>query len=197
MSAKALYDRRKRALQMPEEDRSPPGQSPASGDANKSRTYDTYLCPEPHQEYPLPGHDGVDHSELIVDALQLAIREFSSRGQKRAAERLKLDLAREEMHRGNWMDAMHVLRPLWQSLSWREEGWWALMEEVGWALRDCAGHVGDAVSIVAVEWELLCNGRHLKCRRDSCLILQLTSFYSLHPEITPYLRPRSMSVGLG
>jgi hypothetical protein len=156
-SAKAMYERRKRALQIPEEDRTAPGASPVSV-AVKSQLYDTYLCPEPHQEYPLPGHDGVDHSELIVDALHLAIREFSSRGQRRAAERLKLDLAREEMQRSNWMDALHVLRPLWQTLSWRKEGWWPLTEEVAWALRDCAEHVGDAASIVGVEWELMCNG---------------------------------------
>jgi hypothetical protein len=158
-SAKALYDRRKRAQQIPEKDRAAPGDSSVSVSvAVKSQLYDTYLCPEPHQEYPLPGRDGIDHSELIVDALHLAIRDFSSRGQRRAAERLKLDLAREEMQRSNWMDALHVLRPLWQTLSWRKEGWWALTEEVAWALRDCAERVGDAASIVGVEWELMCDG---------------------------------------
>jgi hypothetical protein len=59
-ASKHLMARRNLALAIPEEDRSPPGSSPASQIASKAYTYDTYLCPEPHEENPLPGHEGTD-----------------------------------------------------------------------------------------------------------------------------------------
>ena len=157
-SARYLFDRRRLAQEMPEEDRTSPGQSPASQVASKSYTYDTYLCPEPHQEFPLPGYTGVDHAGLIIDSLKLAAEAFKGRNQRRTVERLSFDVAREELQRGNWAGALKVLRPLWQTMSWRQEGWWGLVEEVCWALRDCAAHMEDAGSVLATEWELLCDG---------------------------------------
>ncbi|KAI9839920.1 MAG: hypothetical protein M1819_000112 [Sarea resinae] len=154
-SVSHLRTRRTFAEAMPEEDRVSPGQSPASQVASKSYLYDTYLCPEPHIESPLPGHKGIDHSALIVDALQQSIAEFRARGQKRAEERLKLDVAKEFMGQSSWAEAQEVLEPLWQSMSWRKEGWWELVEEVGWALKDCASRTGDSHTFLAVEWELM------------------------------------------
>jgi hypothetical protein len=156
LSSKQLYDRRRLAQGMPEEDRNSPGQSPASHVASKAYTYDTYLCTEPHEEYPLPGKSGVDHSRLVLD---VATEEFEIRGQKRAVQQLTFEMAREEMRQEDWAAALRTLRPLWQSMTWRREGWWGLVEDVSWALRDCAEKVGDAGSIVSTEWELLCNGR--------------------------------------
>ncbi len=150
-----LRARRKLAEAIPEEDRTSPGQSPASLVANKSYLYDTYLCPAPYREAPLPGHEGVDHSRMIVDSLERALHEFARRGQKRPVERLRLDIAREHMRAYRWLDAMRVIRPLWQSMTWRREGWWALVEEVCWALRNCAQNAGDGGSIIGVEWELM------------------------------------------
>ena len=158
LSARQLYDRRRLAEGLPEEDRNSPGQSPASQVASKAYTYDTYLCPEPHEEFPLPGKDGVDHSRLILEALDGASEEFEVRGQKRAVQQLALEIANEEMRAQNWTAALRVLRQLWQGMTWRKEGWWSLTEAVGWALRDCARNTGDAGSVVAAEWELLCNG---------------------------------------
>lgn len=161
LMARHLRARQRYAETMPEEDRTSPGQSPASQVASKSYLYDTYLCPEPYMEFPLPGHRGVNHFRLITDALGMTMQEFSKRGQRRAAEHWKLDIAKEMIRNRHWNSAWHIIRPLWQTMSWRREGWWNLVEEVGWALRLCAEHMGDGGSIVSVEWELLANSKHL------------------------------------
>ena len=154
-AAKHLIARRALALAIPDEDRSPPGSSPASQIASKAYTYDTYLCPEPHAENPLPGYEGIDHSALIIHSLSKAIAEFEHRKQHRIAQELKLLSANESMRREAWDDAIRILRPLWQKMTYRKEAWWGAAEEVGWALRNAASHVGDGGSIVAVDWELM------------------------------------------
>ena len=158
LAAQHLMLRRALALAIPEEDRSPPGSSPASQIASKAYTYDTYLCPEPHEESPLPGHKGVDHSLLIISALTKAINEFEQRKQTRFAEDLSLLSAHESLRREAWDDALRVLRPLWQKMTFRREGWWNAVEEVAWALRDAAARAGDGGTVVAVDWELLNRG---------------------------------------
>ncbi|KAH6678509.1 Gryzun, putative trafficking through golgi-domain-containing protein [Halenospora varia] len=154
-ASKHLIARRNLALAIPEEDRSPPGSSPASAIASKAFTYDTYLCPEPHQENPLPGFHGVNHSELIIDCLSKAIKEFEVRKQSRLVQELQLIAAKEFMKQELWEDAIRVLRPLWQKMSYRHEGWWNAVEEIGWALRNAALHFGDGGSVLAVDWELM------------------------------------------
>ncbi|MCJ1394716.1 hypothetical protein MMC18_007596 [Xylographa bjoerkii] len=156
-SAQKTKARRKLALSMPKEDRSSPGQSPASQIASKSHLYDTYLCPEPHKEHGLPGHTSFDHGALLIKTFQRAADQFSKRHQDRASERMEFEMAQEYMRAGRWEEAMELLKPLWQKLSWRKEGWWKLVEEMSWAVRACARHLGDGEVLVAVEWELLSN----------------------------------------
>ncbi|OWP03826.1 hypothetical protein B2J93_2671 [Marssonina coronariae] len=152
---KHLMNRRVLALAIPEEDRSPPGSSPASLIASKAYTYDTYLCPDPHEENPLPGRAGVDHSALIIELLTKAVAEFKQRGQTRLVQELQLHIAKESIQREAWDDAVKVLRPLWQKMSFRAEGWWNAAEDIGWALRKAAACAGDGGSVVAVDWELM------------------------------------------
>ncbi|KAL2063010.1 hypothetical protein VTL71DRAFT_6082 [Oculimacula yallundae] len=154
-AATHLIARRTLAQAIPEEDRSPPGSSPASHIASKSYTYDTYLCPEPHEEFPLPGFPGVDHPALIIECLSKAMYEFQKRGQLRLVQELQLLSAKESMRKEAWEDAVHILRLLWQKMSFRGEGWWDAVEEVGWALRKAAACAGDGGSIIAVDWELM------------------------------------------
>ncbi|RQM06124.1 hypothetical protein DH86_00003368 [Scytalidium sp. 3C] len=151
IAASHLSARRALASTIPEEDRSPPGSSPTSKIANKAPVYDTYLCPEPHMENPLPGHEGVDHSQLIIDVLKKAIPEFDRRGQSRLTQEVQLQLGNEALKKGSWNDASRLLRPLWQTMSYRREGWWAAVEEVSWALRSAAAHVGDGSTILAAS----------------------------------------------
>lgn len=154
-ASKHLITRRNLAMAIPEEDRSPPGYSPASTTASKAYTYDTYLCPEPHEENPLPGREGVSHSILIIDSLSKAIAEFKQHGQSRLVQELQLMSGKESMMAGSWDDALRMLRPLWQKMSYRREGWWNAVEEVSWALRNAAAHAGDGGSVIAVDWELM------------------------------------------
>ncbi|KAG9239451.1 Gryzun, putative trafficking through golgi-domain-containing protein [Amylocarpus encephaloides] len=156
-ASKHSISRRNLALAMPEEDRAPPGVSPASQIVNKSHTYDDYLCPEPHVEYPLPGHNGFNHSASIIFTLSNATAEFETRGQRRLVQELQLLSAKESMRRELWNDALMILRTLWLKMSYRKEGWWNAVEEVGWALRNAALHAGDGVSVVSVDWELMNN----------------------------------------
>ncbi|RDW72025.1 hypothetical protein BP5796_08059 [Coleophoma crateriformis] len=148
--------RRDVALAMPEDDRNPPGQSPASQIASRAFTYDTYLCPEPHEENPLPRYGkGVDHSAIIIDLLEKAIVEFDARSQTHLVQELSLQIANESIRSKDWPSVLRVLRPLWQKMTYRQEGYWNIVEEISWSLRNAAAHTGDGGSIIAVDWELM------------------------------------------
>lgn len=154
-ASRHLVNRQARARSIPEEDRWPPDSSPASQVAARANNYDTYLCPEPHLEYPLAGHAGVEHSLLIQNALDKAMAEFRVRNQTHILEELSLQSAKESMNAKSWDVALSYLRPLWQTMSFRENGWWDMVEEVGWALRTVAARVGDGGSVVSADWELM------------------------------------------
>ncbi|KAE8393951.1 Gryzun, putative trafficking through golgi-domain-containing protein [Aspergillus alliaceus] len=154
-AAKHTMHRRNLVEQIPDEDRIPPGQSPASQIASKSYLYDTYLAPEAHVEAPQAGAAGVNHSSLILTALEAALDEFSKRGQVRKTESLRLEIAEEHMRMGSWTEAYGILQPLWSTITWRHSGWWPLMEKLGWALRECAVRVQDSETVLRVDWELL------------------------------------------
>jgi solute carrier family 25 protein 38 len=144
------------AREMPEEDRTPPGMSPATKVSNRNQIYDHYLVPQPHEELPLPGSGGkgFQHSDDISAKLNAAVREFKAHGQDRKAEQLRLEVARTLLHVKNFDEAFKVLRPLWASMSWRKEGWWSPASEVLWALHECALRIQDRETYVATEWEL-------------------------------------------
>ncbi|KAJ5939447.1 hypothetical protein N7466_002581 [Penicillium verhagenii] len=154
-SAKHTMRRRALAERIPDEDRISPGQSPASQVASKSYLYDTYLSPQPHLESIKPGQTGFDHSSLILSTLQDALDEFSKRGQIRKVEHLSLEIAQEYMRNGSWSEAYGVLQPLWPNLTWRQSGWWYLMESFGWALRESALKLQECETVLRVDWELL------------------------------------------
>jgi hypothetical protein len=152
---KGTIERRKLAEEVPEEDRSSPAQSTASQIASKFDMYDTYLCPEPYLESPLPGHQGFNHSAMILAMFEVIKGHFSRRNQGRAVEQIKLRMVREYMKQAAWHDALRVSKELWSISSWRRAGWWNLLEELGWVLRECATHVGDGGTVVSVDFELL------------------------------------------
>ena len=144
--------RRRLAKAMPIEDRAEPGQSPASTIASRTYQYDTYLCPEPHQEFGLK--ERFNYSALLIETLWKAAEHFSQRQQTHAVERAAFEVAGEHLRSENWNQAWTLLKPLWQNLSWRKTGWWDLVEEVSWAVRACAIALTDGETLVAVEWEL-------------------------------------------
>jgi hypothetical protein len=148
------------AREMPEEDRTPPGMSPATKVSNRNQIYDHYLVPQPHEELPLPGSGatGFEHWSDISTKLNTALAEFKARGQHRKVNQLQLEVARTLLHVKRFEDAFKVLHPLWQTMFWRKEGWWSLASEVLWALHECALRVQDRATYVATEWELYCQG---------------------------------------
>lgn len=162
LAAKHLYGRRAFARAMPEDDRRPPHFSPASRVASKAFTYDTYMCPEPHEEYPLD-HVGVDHSRLIVDCLTLAHSEFLKRGQVRLAAEISLECARELAVLKDWPGIVKLLHPLWRDMPFRSEGWLTIAEDLSWMLRSGAVMTGEADLVLAIDWELLNRGELVAC----------------------------------
>lgn len=134
--------------------------------------YDTYLCKELSSRSPLPEKEPEENYETCLRTLQSSAGYFLKQDRIRAVERLQFETARVYMQEKQWGNALRVMRPLWQTLSWRQAGWWNLVEEVDWALRECARMVGDSDTLIAVEWELLSKCRwqfHLKLRPMLCL----------------------------
>lgn len=86
-----------------------------------------------------------------------SIDHFAGHRRTRTVERLRLEMARLNISNGEEKAAMQMLLPLWQDLSWRREGWYDLVAELDWVLRNCARLLNDEATVIAVEWELLCN----------------------------------------
>jgi len=153
------------AREMTEEDRTPPGMSPAAKVSSRNQIYDRYLVPEPHEEYPLAEvGGGFEHWKDIATKLNASMLEFKSRGQHRKAEQLQLEVARTLLHVKRFDDAFKVLQPLWEKMAWRKEGWYSLASEVLWALHECALRVHDREIYVATEWELYCQCQYAVLR---------------------------------
>ncbi|KAF1814374.1 hypothetical protein P152DRAFT_269043 [Eremomyces bilateralis CBS 781.70] len=157
--------RKQIAMEIPDEDRNPPGQSPAGQVAHRAATYDTYLCPEPHVEFPIPdGSEGYDHTADIVNLLNESSGEFFRREQRRFVDHLRLQTGKELFDAGAFDQALATLKPLWKGMRWRSERWWDLVNETTYLLNQCAHRVGDIETILETQWELL--SRALKKHED-------------------------------
>lgn len=117
--------------------------------------YDTYLYKELSRRSPDPDLGIEDNYETRLKILQSSAGYFLKQDRIRAVERLQLETARLYMQEKQWANAIRIIKPLWQTLSWRRAGWWRLVEEVACALRECARMMGDSDTLIAVEWELL------------------------------------------
>ncbi|KAK5137408.1 hypothetical protein LTR08_008986 [Meristemomyces frigidus] len=142
--------RRGRALAIPEEDR---GVSAA-----RSGSYDTYLVPEPREEYPSGEGEGYDHLAQLHRLASDAIGEFEARGQLRSAERLRFELAQQFADAGCYARALETGVPLWNEVTWRDEDWEHLFAPLVALVHDCAARVGDGGVLLATAWELLGTG---------------------------------------
>ena len=119
--------------------------------------YDTYLCREPANDISVLIRNGPDEYTALLRTLQRSADYFAEKDHSRAVERLQLEIARVHMQNKRWDRAARVLVSLSQTLSWRRAGWWVLLEEMDWALRDCARRIGDLQTLIVVEWELMCS----------------------------------------
>lgn len=113
-----------------------------------------------------------------IASLRKAILQYESEEYLRSSQAAKLQLADEFIKREAWDEALRVLRPLWQGMSWRREGWWDLTEEVGTLLRKFAAQVGDGGTVVAVDWELMSSSEWILWQIMSSHILINHSFYA-------------------
>lgn len=181
-SARHSIRRRILVEDIPEEDRIPPGQLPASKIANTAYLYDTYLAPEPHIEAPLPGQLGFDHSSLIIETFKAALEHFIVRKQTRQIETLSLDIAKEYIRLGAWSEAYEILIPLWPRLTWRFSGWWILMEEFAWCLRECALRLAKYETLVSIDWELLNRGKTSTLHLETFRTLRAYYIFSILKE---------------
>jgi len=157
VAAKHAIARRNLALDIPDEHRLPPGESPGSTNASRHGTYDTYLCPEPHVENPLPGNEiaGYHRNADIIELLSQASTAFNDHNQKRQADRLQLEVGKEYARVENYEEARNILKALWESMHWRMERWWQLAGQVILSLNNCARHLADLETLIATQFELL------------------------------------------
>ncbi|KAK4506584.1 hypothetical protein PRZ48_000316 [Zasmidium cellare] len=156
--AKGIRARWERALAIPDEDRVPPGQSPASMVASRSKNYDSYLALDPHEEMPLAGEPQYDHANELGKACIQAAEEFEARRQMRMSEQTRLDLADDLVRVGRHSDALKVLTRLWEESTWREDDWLTPFGRLLRLLSDCATKEQTpetARLIPALTWELL------------------------------------------
>lgn len=150
LAIESTRERRKRAMAIPDEDRIPPGESPASAVANRVRSYDLYLASDPHQE---ASHD---HAQDLTRLTELATEQFEIKGQGRIMELLKFDLAKDLVQGNKYQEAKEVLLPLWESSSWRQEDWHQLFWELLVLLNTCAGpsRLNEPALMVATTYEM-------------------------------------------
>lgn len=160
IAARHTAARRALAHNIPDDDRRPPDFSPASQVAHRAFSYDDYMCPPPHKEYPLAGHGpGVNHSAAIVTYLELARDEFLQRRQTRVAAELALECGREYVSAKQWEAAVDLLAPLWTSSN-AATGWssWSdVREDLAWTLRAAVVELEEPRTdlLVSIDWELL------------------------------------------
>ncbi len=100
-------------------------------------------------------NNGPDEYTALLRTLQRSADHWAEKDHTRTVERLQLEIARLHMRNKQWQRGMRTLVPLWQTLTWRQAGWWSMLEEVDWALKECATNVRDAETLVGVEWELM------------------------------------------
>ncbi|KAJ2904695.1 hypothetical protein MKZ38_007437 [Zalerion maritima] len=149
LASRHLIARRRFARRIPENDRKPPETSPSTRMASNTYAYDTYMCPEPHEEAD------ADHSSLILNALACARTEFQLRQQRRLSAEIALDCANEYMNGGNFRQALKLLQPLRNDMTFRSESWWDISERLNWMLRSAAKKARLPDLVVAIDWELL------------------------------------------
>jgi trafficking protein particle complex subunit 11 len=178
--------RRQLANEIPDEDRQPPGRSPASKLAHNVERYDTYLTLEPYQEVPVDNQNGFDYTAEMVSILKASSEHFMKRSQLSFNDFLVLDQCMELLQSEAWDEALTLLRPLWNNAQWRRAGWWRLLQPVGVLLLECARSVKDFEVIVGVTWELA----------NDCFLPDAKVNYDLGDVLTASAAPDKVYVAL-
>lgn len=180
LAARHTFARRKLAFKMPEDDRRSPSESPASKLASKAFRYDSYMCPEPYDELPL-ARSGINHSQIILDYLLSAQSYFMKKQQQRLAAEVSLECAKELAAVKDWSNVVKILRPFWDELSFRRDGWPEITEDMCWVLRAAAVDIAQADLVVSIDWELLNNSK-ITCTASTDNSLTQATGFKKHPK---------------
>ncbi|THW09989.1 hypothetical protein D6D24_08323 [Aureobasidium pullulans] len=154
LACKHVMARKRKAEAIPQEDRTLPSETAAAQLASRTRTYDTYMVPQPHEEAPLSGHSTYDYLLDLQSQTERVESIMSDRGQARAVQQVKIDLAREFSRAGRYDEALQTLRPVWDSMAWRREKWFDLAVEVLELLYESAEKTGNMKLRAESAWEL-------------------------------------------
>lgn len=166
LSARNAKRRLRYSNAIPEEDRVTPQMSSAP---QRSKIYDTYLCPQPYEEASDSSHQGFDHATDIIERLDASNEAFVERKQKRFSQRLQLEIGREHIRKQDYKRAVDVLRTIWKECSWREEKWWLPLFELDRLLAEAARYAEDTAVLVSAIFEL--HAPQLRMMRDMKLDL--------------------------
>ena len=122
----------------------------------------TYLCKEPWERSgSLSPIDQSFFKFSDLERLRSSSDFYLQQNRHRTLEHLQLEAAKLHMRESQWVDAYNILLSLWRRCSWRKRGWWILLAELDWSLRECARQVADVNTLIAVEWELLHQGEEI------------------------------------
>jgi hypothetical protein len=188
--ARGIRSRWTRASTIPDEDRIPPYQSPASAVVHRAKNYDTYLVMEPYEEVPRSGETGYDYAGELEKVCTAATDEYDARSQFRMSDSLRLAIGQDLVRAGRYRDAIVVLVQLWDSCQWRHERWQAPFADL---LRLLSKSVGqeksrtDAVLVPALTWELLSIASEGDASQESLNMSDCLSDWTLEEPITVQL----------
>ena len=143
---------------IPEGDRIPPSQSPASAVVDQLKNYDTYLAFKPYEENPLSGDGKIDYLSRISEIYTEAGDEFEARKQNRMLHRIRVQLAQDLINYGRCPDATDILLQLWRDSTWREEDWLVIFGQLLRLLYQCISQnksQDSAELMPTLTWELL------------------------------------------
>ncbi|KAL9018292.1 MAG: hypothetical protein Q9185_004395 [Variospora sp. 1 TL-2023] len=131
--------------------------------------YDTFLIQEPLRQDPFAVTHNPDDTATRIGVYRKSILYFEERHRTRAVERLKYELGLLYAQQGEWERALKVLKPLWEGVSWRREGWWAILGALGEVLRESAVSCGDGETVIRAAWEGMSSFRPLQGACDLIL----------------------------
>ncbi|KKY34620.1 hypothetical protein UCDDA912_g05416 [Diaporthe ampelina] len=105
-----------------------------------------------------------DHSAEVAEripSLQVGVKGIQSyfikKQQQRLAAEVSLECAKELAAVRDWANVVKILRPFWDELSFRRDGWPEITEDMCWVLRAAAVDIAQADLVVSIDWELLNN----------------------------------------
>lgn len=151
--SKHIETRRQFAMQIAPEDRALEQNSNAASN-KRAHMYENYLVPDPAREYSMLTIPEVGYTKRFCESIDGAIQSFQARSQRRMIELLELRLSGEHVQAKSWSKAVEKLRPVWYETSWREQGWWSLLSQVGTLLLSTAIELEDHEMCLRLAWEL-------------------------------------------